>query len=77
MLILANLPGMSLPRAMVSVAWSGLSAQKLGWHVWYFTPYSLRDLGQSALRNFMSGKKDKPSMASEAVLVVHPVRVGL
>lgn len=76
MLILANLPGMSSRRAMVSVAWSGLSAQRLGSLVWYSTHHSLRDLGQSALRIFMSGKKDKPSMASQAVLVAHPVQVG-
>ena len=76
MLILANLPGLSSPRAMVSVAWSGLSAQRLGLLVWYSTCHSLRELGQSALRTFMSGKKDKPSVASHAVLVVRPVQVG-
>ena len=76
MQILANLPGMSSPRAMVSVAWSGLSAQRLGPLIWYSAHHSLRELGQSALRTFMSGKRDKPSMASQAVLVARPVQVG-
>lgn len=35
-LILASPPGTSSPRAMVSIAWGGLSAHRLEWHVWDF-----------------------------------------
>lgn len=72
MLILANLPGTSSPRAMVSVAWSSLSAHRLDRHVWDFAHHSLRDPGQSALRTFTSGRKDTLSTARRAVWVVHP-----
>lgn len=69
-LTLANLPGTSSPRAMVSVAWSGLSAHRLEWHV---CSSQFESLGQSALRTSTSGEEDGLLIARKAVWVVSPV----